>query len=727
MHTLHYEIPESFSPDICVGKAVLVPLRKSMKVGFVVALHDESSVKNLRPVSSVVDEPPLFDEKLVDLCKRIQDVCVCSFSEAMHAALPLGGNIRLQKKVVLRDAEDIRERLSRGNGDCREDEKKVLTYLLKSAPPSLSYMGKALDMRNVSTVVQELEKKDLVHSSYHLVFMVKAKRAMAPMPAVSLQREDIFVLTEEQQNAADSIVRALDDGKRKVFLLFGVTGSGKTEVYFRAMQHAKNAGKSCLFLVPEIALSAQLEARLRARFADGVAVLHSGLTHAQRIKEWRRIKEGQARLVVGARSAVFAPVKNLGLIVMDEEQEYSYKQEVTPRYHAKDLALMRAGGESAVLVLGSATPSVESYYEMMSGNFEKLYLSSRVEGLPMPDISVVDMRQEWKKGNKSCLSEALLQKIHAALAEKEQVLLFLNRRGYSSNITCRDCGYSYVCASCCVSLVFHLKENVLRCHYCDTTIIPSEKCPVCMGVNLVDKGTGTQRVETELKKKIPSARVLRMDMDTTKRRGSHHAMISAFEKREADVLIGTQMVAKGLDFPGVSLVGVINADTGIHFPDFRSTERTFHLLTQVSGRAGRKNKQGEVIIQTYNPEHFSIACVKTQNYSLFYDQELYARRMLGYPPFSTLVNVVVSSPAFPEAKNAAEKIKKWAAENMEGLREILGPAPCHLSKVRNQFRYHILMKLNNTQHFQDLQKLYQTRKSDAGTRVIVDVNPVNML
>ncbi len=728
MHTLHYEIPENLSLDAEVGKPVLVPLRKTTKLGFVVARHSHSEIKNLRPISSVVDEPALFDERLVSLCKRMQDASACSFSEALHGALPLGGNIKYLKKVYLCNPDEVRAELARNNGNMREDEKKVLNFLLKNMPPSLSYMGRKLFISNPSAVIRNLEKKALVSSSYHLLVTTKAKRTTAVFPSVYHRQEEAPFLTTEQSAAVGKIKQALAQESEKVFLLFGVTGSGKTEVYFHAMESAKKIGKSCLFLVPEIALSAQLEARLRSRFKDGVAVLHSALTHAQRLKEWLKIKEGQAALVVGARSAVFAPVKNLGLIVMDEEQEHSYKQESAPRYHAREIALMRAENENAVLVLGSATPSVESYYEMMNGHFEKLYLSSRVEGLPMPSMDVVDMRQEWKKGNRSCFSERLLQKIKTALDEKEQVLLFLNRRGYSSNMACRDCGYSYVCTSCCVSLVYHLKENVLRCHYCDATVIPSEKCPVCQGVNFMDKGTGTQRVEAELKRKIPGARILRMDMDTTKRRGSHHAIISAFEKREADVLIGTQMVAKGLDFPGVNLVGVMNADTGIHFPDFRSTERTFHLLMQVAGRAGRKNKQGEVIIQTYNPEHFSITCARDQNYDLFYEKELYARKMLRYPPFSTLVNVVVSAPSFLEAKQQAEKVKKTAVESVRGIYEILGPAPCHLSKIRNQFRYHLLMKLNfASDTVPDMQKLYAAKKNSATTRVVVDVNPVDML
>lgn len=725
MNTLHYSVPETFSERIGVGVSVLVPLRKSTKIGFVVSLPEKSPVENLRNILQVLDEPALFDESLTALCRSIQELYACSFSEALHAALPLGGNVKLTKKIFLDDAEKVR-RWMQQNGSCKEDEKKVLDFLLRQNAPSQSYVGRKLRMRNVSAVVQRLQKKQLVRFSYHLHVTAKAKRILSPYPQVTPREEIVYQLNLEQQSAADKINQALTQQISKVFLLFGVTGSGKTEVYFHAMEHARRMGKSSLFLVPEIALSAQLESRLRARFKDGVAVLHSALTYAQRLKEWLRIEEGQATLVVGARSAVFAPLKNLGLIVMDEEQEYSYKQESVPRYQTRDCALIRADNENAALVLGSATPSVESYYEMMNGRFEKLFLSSRVEGLPLPVMDVVDMREQWKMGNKSCFSDRLAQKIKLALSEKEQVLLFINRRGYASNLTCRDCGYCYVCTSCSVSLVYHLKESELRCHYCGAARVPSDTCPVCNGVNFMDKGTGTQRVEVELKKRFPQARVLRMDMDTTKRRGAHHAMISAFEKKEADILIGTQMVAKGLDFPGVTLVGVMNADTGIHFPDFRATERTFHLLMQVAGRAGRKNKQGEVIIQTCNPEHFSILCAKTQNYDLFYEKELYARKMLHYPPFSMLVNVVVSDASFLDAKREAENMKKAALENVRDIYEILGPAPCHLSKIKNQFRYHVLIKLNNTPRtVTGIQKLFQKKKSSSS--VVVDVNPVNML
>lgn len=725
MNPLHYSVPETLMERVSVGACVLVPLRGSTKVGFVVRLLEKSPVKKLRPIMQVLDEPALFDENLVALCRGIQESVACSFSEALHAALPLGGNVKLTKRIFLEDAEKARALLLLQNGSCNEDEKKILNFLLNQDAPSQTALGKKLGMRNAPAAVQRLQKKQLVRASYHLHVTAKGKRILSPYPQVKPRDESIHQLTSEQQVAAEKIHQALLQQASKVFLLFGVTGSGKTEVYFHAMERAKQMGKSSLFLVPEIALSAQLESRLRGRFKDGVAVLHSALTHAQRLKEWMRIKEGQAAIVVGARSAVFAPLKNLGLIVMDEEQEYSYKQENSPRYHARDCALLRAKNENAVLVLGSATPSVESTYEMMNGRYEKLFLSSRVEGLPMPVMDVVDMREEWKIGNKSCFSGRLSQKIKTALDEKEQVLLFINRRGYASNLTCRDCGYCYVCTSCSVSLVYHLKESALRCHYCDTVRVPADTCPVCGGANFTDKGTGTQRVEAELKKQFPGARILRMDLDTTKRRGAHHGMIDAFEKREADILIGTQMVAKGLDFPGVNLVGVMNADMGIHFPDFRATERTFQLLMQVSGRAGRKNKQGEVVIQTYNPEHFSIACAGTQNYDLFYEKELYARKMLRYPPFSSLVNVVVSAPSFLEAKKEAEAVKKAALAHVRNLYEILGPAPCHLSKIKDRFRYHVLMKLNTLQDISDIHSVFQKKKT--GANVSVDVNPVNML
>jgi primosomal protein N' (replication factor Y) len=498
-------------------------------------------------------------------------------------------------------------------------------------------------------------------------------------------------LTQGQQRATERLGNLISGGGHSRALLFGVTASGKTEVYLDAIARTLDGGRSALVLAPEIALTAQVVASFVGRFGEQVAVLHSRLSDGERHDEWRRIQQGQARIVVGARSGVFAPLQQIGLIVVDEEHEASYKQDKTPRYHARDVAARRAEAAGALLLLGSATPSVETFHAAQSGALHLVEMPNRIGGRELPTVSVVDMRQELKE-RKSALSRQLVEELGLRLSQRRQTILFLNRRGYAQFVLCRDCGHVPRCPNCAVTLTYHAARLILRCHHCDYIVQAPTVCPDCGGTHIRAFGLGTERIEEEVRKCYPSARVLRLDRDTTTRKGAHERIIGAFRRGEADVLIGTQMVAKGLDFPNVTLVGVVSADTGLNVPDFRAAERTFQLLTQVAGRAGRGEHPGTVVIQTFTPDHFSIRCATSQDYRGFYDNEIEDRAELRYPPFSRLANLVVSDPDEKAGHDRTEVLAAALKSAMPPEVEIIGPAPAPLARLRGQYRRHVVLR-----------------------------------
>ena len=549
-------------------------------------------------------------------------------------------------------------------------------------------------------------------------------------------------LTDEQAVAARAIGDALESVTKEPFLLYGVTGSGKTEVYLDAIARTRRLGKGALFLLPEIGLTAQVMDLLRGRFGDEVAVLHSALSDGERHDEWQRIVRGEASIVVGARSAIFAPVHNLGLIVVDEEHEASFKQETQPRYHARDVARFRARQSKAVLVLGSATPSIESYYYATHDIYRLLSLTKRVADRPLPPVIILDQRLSAKpvKGDESVQNQALAilsQPLQAAIAKRlenqQQSILFINRRGFSSFLLCRDCGFSLKCPNCDVTLTYHRAAYMLQCHHCDYRLPAVDICPKCGGFRMWPFGLGTEKVEEAVNACFPAARTLRMDRDTTERKGSHADLLRSFRKFEADILIGTQMVAKGLDFPRVTLVGVISADTSLNIPDYRASERAFQLLTQVAGRAGRGESLGEVFVQTFDPEHESVEFASRHDYIGFYGQEIMARQQLGYPPFGFLANVVATDPV--EAR-AIERISAVAqairhridSAGMRGVIEILGPVACPLSRLRNKYRQHLLVRSKKRKPMIELLKdlLAEMPISDRMS-LSVDIDPISML
>lgn len=537
--------------------------------------------------------------------------------------------------------------------------------------------------------------------------------------------------TDEQQKALTPILQAIQSHVFASFLLHGVTGSGKTEVYMEAIEQTLSQGKEAILLVPEISLTPQMVERLKGRFGERVAVLHSALSQGERYDEWRKIQRGQVKLVVGARSAIFAPFRNLGLIVIDEEHETSYKQEETPRYHARDVAMWRARENQAVLILGSATPALETYALASRGRYQLLTMKERVGGRALPRVQVVDMREELRSDNRSMFSRELYRLIEDRLEKKEQIVLFLNRRGYATFVMCRSCGYTLSCPHCEISLTYHRTNHTARCHYCGYATAQPRHCPECQSEHIRFFGTGTQKIEEELARLFPGVRVIRMDVDTTSRKGAHEELLTKFRTGQGDILLGTQMIAKGLDFPRVTLVGVIAADTSLHLPDFRAAEKTFQLLTQVGGRAGRHDLKGDVLIQTYSPEHYSIQHATRHDYEAFFLEEMRYRKVTGYPPYYRLVLITFSHEEVPMVIRSAEQYAKYLRTRIAPTTQLLGPVASPISRIKDRFRFQLMLKYRDepkladllaqtTAHFEEEMKQHQVQ-------VTIDIDPQVLL
>ena len=538
-----------------------------------------------------------------------------------------------------------------------------------------------------------------------------------------------LALTEEQNAALSRITASLERNEFKVFLLHGITASGKTEVYLQAIDRVLREGKSAIVLVPEISLTPQTQERFISRFGDRVAVIHSRLTQGRRFVEWQRIKEGKADIIVGARSAVLSPVRKLGLVVLDEEHETSYKQEDTPRYHAREVAIMRARYNHCPVILGSATPSLESYYKAKKGEYELLRLTKRIDDRMMPKVKIVDMRMELAtRKHVEIFSKVLTDAIEKTLKDGKQTILFLNRRGYSTFVNCRRCGLVMKCKRCDTTLVYHSLEKTLLCHYCNIKVAPPDICPGCSSSYIRYFGLGTEKVESEITRRFPFTHTIaRMDSDTTTKRGSHDRILSGFKSGSINLLIGTQMIAKGLDFPEVTLVGVVSADVMLNLPDFRSSERTFNLLTQVAGRAGRGDRSGEVIVQTYAPGHYAILTAAKHDYEKFYEKEIVARRELLLPPFVNIAKVTVRSRTAELAQKAAGDLCEVIARRKTQSMKVVGPAPSPVSKIRGYYRWNILLKAKERGELCSVLKeaLAHFRKPSK-VFVAVDIDPVSM-
>jgi primosomal protein N' (replication factor Y) len=557
-------------------------------------------------------------------------------------------------------------------------------------------------------------------------------RGLKPATTRLEQREDIHVerlpLTTDQSRALDSVCNA-----RGFYpmLLHGVTGSGKTEIYMRAAEHFLERGKTSLILVPEIGLTPQLTDRFSARFPGKIAILHSALTKRQRIDEWLRIRAGETPIVIGTRSAVFAPLQNLGMIVVDEEHETSYKQEEVPRYHARDTAVMRAKLSNAAVILGSATPSMESFHNSQSAKYQRIPLTTRVEDRELPDVQIVNMREEYAaQGKQVVLSQRLLQALFTRLERQEQTMILLNRRGFAAFLLCRKCGFTFQCNSCSVALTYHRSIHKLLCHYCGLARRPPSRCPECDSEYIHYVGEGTERLEAEVRQLFPEARIGRLDRDTMRHIRDYERVLGGFRKGEIDVLVGTQMIAKGHDFPRVTLVGVIGADAPLALPDFRAAERTFQLLTQVAGRSGRGDQPGEVVIQSYFPDHYTFQLAVKQRFEDFYGQESRYRRAMFYPPFASLAGIMVTDRDPTRAAGLARQIAEFLDSQRSNAIRILGPAPAPLERIKRVHRHQLLIKSSSrsTLHrILDRLQVYIEEKKIGATRVIIDVDPVSLL
>ncbi len=722
----HYSIPQSCSNQIGVGKRVKVPFRGRTTIGYCVGLTDVSGVEKTKDIIQVIDAKPIFTPQLLAISKWMANFYFCGWGEALETLLPFAVRSTYHAKTV----NVIR--LSKDGGAIKE----ILSTLKKRAPRQASALE--LLLQEVEMTVHDLSRVSgcNLQSIYRLRdrdLVSLRKKPVESSPIFGKQRvkkTDHLSPTKEQQDAILLIKRRLREGKYRTVLLRGVTGSGKTEVYLQAIAEAITLGRKVIVLVPEISLTPQTIERFKLRF-DKIAVLHSSLKERQRSDEWWGIKNGNADIVIGARSALFAPLSNLGLIVIDEEHENTFKQDSSPRYNARDLSLVRAKYENAVVVLGSATPSLESYHNADMGRYDYVVLKNRIGEKPLPSVQLVDMRREIRRGKNSSLSKYLELSMKRSLSRKEQVILFLNRRGFSSFISCRRCGFVLTCKKCDISLTYHKSRNAVVCHYCYHEMSVPTECPDCKCSKINFFGFGTERVEEEIKAKFPSYELLRMDSDTMRGHDAHEKAFSALKRGDVDILLGTQMIAKGLDIPNVTLVGVLSADTIINLPDFRASERTFQLLSQVAGRTGRGSKEGHVIIQTYNPDHYSIIFAASHNYVGFAKKELEYRKQLYYPPYGRLARIVLRGKKEEDVKersmNLARKLKD-ASSAYNKAAEILGPSPAPVTKVKDNYRWHIVVKAHNIEYLQQvLQNIKDEPRQSKRVQTVIDVDAYMML
>lgn len=725
----HYAVPRAFEGVLKIGCRVLVPFRERQLSGYVVGFGLPESQVNIREIAGVLDEEPVFSPELLELARWMSESYLCSTAEALQRII----SPRLQVKAG-REVKRIIPALA-------AEELEQIAASLSGAPKQAAVLRAAikspeLTVKELAAAAQTTGKTVTILLEKGYLAAVKTTSQVFPgyKRAQFAAKDGAFALNTDQTKALEQIEAALGAGKFSTFLLHGVTGSGKTEVYLRAIAAALKEGRQAVALVPEIALTPQMIELFQARFGSLVAILHSGLAGTARFQAWRRVKSGEAPVVLGTRSAVFAPVPRPGLFIIDEEHESTYKQDDHLRYHAREVALKRAQQSGSVVILGSATPSLESYLRAGKGGIYKLLtLPARVDNHPLPPVQVVDLRNELKGGNRGIFSLPLVEAIKKRLARHEQVILFLNRRGYANFVICRECGQVIKCPSCDISLTYHL-DGRLRCHYCNYTTAMPNLCPKCSSKNIRHFGVGTQKVEEETRRLFPEARVLRMDSDTTSRRGSHEKLIGSFKDGESDILIGTKMIAKGLDMPQVTLVGVINADTTLYMPDFRAAERTFQLLTQVAGRAGRGELAGEVLIQTYTPEHYSIIAAAAHDYEGFYRSELPVRRALGYPPFSHLARLLITyTDEETLIKNVflAKEVLEKIVAGVNTPIDILGPAPAPLSRIKGQYRWQLVLKGPHRNTLKDAIKealiIFDKERPAFKPSVHADINPQGLL
>ncbi len=713
----HYAIPPGLQ-DIQLGSQVLVPFGKRQVIGYVLAIEPlPQELKGIKEIRAVLRVEPVFTPQQLHLAQWLADYCLCPLWNALQTVV--GPEIQ-----------------NKGN---KMEKRYYPNVSLEDTPIG----ARAIKQRKVWEVISAspgLSKKELASLSRASVGVIDAMVAKGylwttespvwrnPYP-LTVSEDKVPLLHQEQVKALQQIDELLVGPLPKVVLLHGVTGSGKTEVYLQTIERVLEDGREALCLVPEISLTPQMILAFQARFGTRVAVLHSRLSEGERYDEWCRIRDGVAPVVLGTRSAVFAPLQNPGVILLDEEHDPSYKQDETPRYHARDVALKLAGLHNALVVFGSATPSLESYSRALpDGPYAFIAMGNRVAGRDLPPVKIVDMCQEGKQGNLGIFSQDLLKAMAERLQRKEQIILFLNRRGYSTYVVCRDCGLVLKCPHCDISLTYHASGR-LQCHYCNYSLSFHGICPDCGEQHVGYFGTGTQKVEEEIRLYFPGVSILRMDGDTTTRKGSHGEILRAFREQEASILLGTQMVTKGLDLPGVTLVGVINADISLHMPDFRAAERTFQLLTQVSGRAGRGEAKGEVLVQTFSPAHYSIQLAACHDYPVFFEHEMKIRKMMQYPPFVRLARLLFWGHEEEVVNDLAQKAASLLELESSDDLWIVGPAPAPLTKVKDRYRYHILVKSRKGSILRKaLQRVQQGMgRKNSKVSFVMDMDPQNLM
>lgn len=708
--TFTYAVPEHLEKQMAVGKRVQVPFGKQILEGFVLEIVGQPPEEyETKEILEVVDEEVILNEELLELgkqlSKRTLSLLISCYQVMLPKALKARNRVEVHKKLekwieLSCPLEILEER------KWNKTQQKILD-LLKKEPRISKELLQHVSSSSLKTLLANHIVKEVATEKYRL--------------ERSIERKEKYPLTQDQQRVVEEVLQNRD---HEVFLLHGVTGSGKTEVYMELIEKMLEEGKTSIVLVPEISLTEQIVSRFESHFGDRIAILHSRLSDGEKYDEWRKIARGEVSIVIGARSAIFAPLKNIGMIIIDEEHTTSYKQDNNPKYSAIEVAKIRGKTHHAPLILGSATPSLESYARSQKGVYHLLELPHRINQKVLPKVEVVDLNQEAKRGN-HYFSSLLQEKMRKCLDRNEQVMLLLNRRGYSSMISCKSCGHVEKCPNCDITLTYHKSSRTLRCHYCGYGTKVPEVCPNCQEDSLTNLGTGTEKIEEELTKLFPEKKVVRMDVDTTSKKGSHERIIKDFQEQKYDILLGTQMIAKGLDFANVTLVGVISADTSLNIPDFRSSEYTYQLLSQVAGRSGRGEKEGQVIIQTYNPDHYAIHYAQKHDYCGFYREEMKLRHQLGYPPYFYLVALKIMSKDYDLAREESNKVGTYLKNNLHST-IILGPSIANVFRVNNVYRFQIILKYKKEPAlYPTLESLLEHNKMNNKVRIDLDFDPLH--